>query len=208
MIGMKTCKRCGADKPLEEFHSDRSRPDGKYAYCKECAKAYKRADHHKHRDGRVAVSRQYHADHREDLNARKRERLRSDPDYRDSIRQKDQARYQADPEQMKQRVAAWSKQNPDQVREYQKRSRANHPDTSRDSVAAMRARRAGVAVEPVKRSFVFERDKGICHVCGIPVDPKRWDIDHVIPIRDGGAHTHDNVAVSHPKCNRGRNSHR
>ena len=103
-------------------------------------------------------------------------------------------------------LSSWSEANPDKVREYRKTARQRNPDTNRDSVAAARARRFGARVEPVKRKVIFERDNGICHVCGIAVDPNSWDLDHIVPLKDGGNHTYDNVAVSHRKCNRGRAS--
>lgn len=39
---MKTCTKCRADKPPEEFHRDRSRPDGRFPQCRECRKPYVR----------------------------------------------------------------------------------------------------------------------------------------------------------------------
>ncbi len=33
---MKLCKACGQTKPLDQFHNDRSKPDGKNFYCKPC----------------------------------------------------------------------------------------------------------------------------------------------------------------------------
>lgn len=33
---MKTCKSCGAEKPLDQFHKDRSKADGLNFYCKPC----------------------------------------------------------------------------------------------------------------------------------------------------------------------------
>lgn len=35
---MKTCKRCGASKPLEEFYAQPGNNDGRAGKCKECAK--------------------------------------------------------------------------------------------------------------------------------------------------------------------------
>ena len=35
---MKACTRCGAVKPLEEFHRDASRPDGRMSRCAACCR--------------------------------------------------------------------------------------------------------------------------------------------------------------------------
>lgn len=62
------------------------------------------------------------------------------------------------------------------------------------------------------RARVFERDDGICRVrhddtqdmCGRPVDPDNWELDHILPILMGGPNTIDNLRVAHPICNRRR----
>ena len=84
------------------------------------------------------------------------------------------------------RVAAWQKANPDKCR---------------DINARRRALKRGATVDPVSRAVVFERDRGICHLCGKRVDPKDWHLDHIVPLSQGGEHRYKNVAVSHPTCN-------
>ena len=64
---------------------------------------------------------------------------------------------------------------------------------------------------------VAERDKGICQICGLPVDWNDYtgikskgfkpgdnypSIDHIIPKSKGGLHEWSNVQLSHYKCNR------
>lgn len=43
-VRFKKCTRCGQEKQLHEFWTDKSAPDGKYYWCKECAKAKKKAN--------------------------------------------------------------------------------------------------------------------------------------------------------------------
>ena len=38
----KICKRCGNEKPLEDFHRQSAQKDGRQTYCKLCANEYKR----------------------------------------------------------------------------------------------------------------------------------------------------------------------
>ncbi|CCF83624.1 HNH endonuclease [Nitrolancea hollandica] len=40
---MKTCAKCGHTGALEDFHRDRSRPDGRFPYCKQCNTKHSRA---------------------------------------------------------------------------------------------------------------------------------------------------------------------
>jgi 5-methylcytosine-specific restriction endonuclease McrA len=51
---------------------------------------------------------------------------------------------------------------------------------------------------------VFERDEGICGICGEPVAREEFDVDHVIPLALGGEHSYANVRLSHVPCNRRR----
>jgi len=64
------------------------------------------------------------------------------------------------------------------------------------------AKRRGAigAGEAVQRAFIFERDKGVCHLCGLKVK-KAWVLDHVIPLAAGGSHTKANLALAHASCN-------
>lgn len=61
---------------------------------------------------------------------------------------------------------------------------------------------------------VFDRDKGICKICGKPVNINERKehgsgrmyptIDHIKPLSKGGSHTWDNVQLAHNHCNAGK----
>ncbi len=72
-----------------------------------------------------------------------------------------------------------------------------------------RAKRFGVAYEPINPIAVFDRDGWRCQVCGIRT-PKRLrgsfdaaapELDHRIPMSKGGSHTWDNVQCCCRSCN-------
>jgi predicted nucleic acid-binding Zn ribbon protein len=68
---------------------------------------------------------------------------------------------------------------------------------------------------------LFERDKGICHLCGDECNPKDFEIrdghfivgksypsiDHLIPRSKNGVHSWDNVKLAHHYCNTIKNNH-
>ena len=68
------------------------------------------------------------------------------------------------------------------------------------------ARRLGFAafVEEVDPQVVFERDEGVCGICGGVVERDRFDVDHVIPLALGGEHSYENARLAHVSCNRRR----
>ena len=61
-----------------------------------------------------------------------------------------------------------------------------------------RARQGG---RDYRRWEIYERDGGICYLCGEWVSDETYTIDHTIPISQGGEDTYDNVAVAHWRCN-------
>lgn len=100
---------------------------------------------------------------------------------------------------------AFREANREHVRDYMRAWVAAHPERRREiSRAGAQTRRARLidafieAVDPVR---VWERDNGVCHICGLPADPARWDMEHVVPLARGGQHCYANVRVSHPVCN-------
>jgi hypothetical protein len=55
------------------------------------------------------------------------------------------------------------------------------------------------------RRFLYDRDRGVCGLCGDPVDfgPK-MDIDHIVQLADGGSNDPSNLRITHSPCNRRR----
>lgn len=67
--------------------------------------------------------------------------------------------------------------------------------------SARRARKRGNFVENVDLATLWERDRGVCHICHLPAERWNWHMDHIIPISRGGEHSYANTAVAHPGCN-------
>ena len=61
----KTCTKCGETKPLDDFHRDKRRPDGRRSDCKECVLEYKRRYHEENRDKRLESHRRYYEENRD-----------------------------------------------------------------------------------------------------------------------------------------------
>lgn len=66
----KTCTKCGETKPTDQFHKNRANRDGLQPRCKDCQRAYYKAN----RDKIAAQSHAYYEANREECNARDRAR--------------------------------------------------------------------------------------------------------------------------------------
>ena len=90
-----------------------------------------------------------------------------------------------------------------------KRASAGFKEQCKAAKKRRRARKRGVRCETVNVLRIFERDKWVCHLCGVKTkkklrgtcDPLAPELDHVVPLSLGGAHAPDNVACSCRQCN-------
>lgn len=72
-----------------------------------------------------------------------------------------------------------------------------------------RAMKAGATVgEPFTNGEIFERDRWVCRLCHRSVDselawphPMSASLDHLVPLSEGGAHSKENTALAHLRCN-------
>ena len=69
---MPRCTRCEAEKPLADFHRDRSASYGRKPHCKECAKQLNAEQWCKHREKRAATKRKYRVERGPQISARHR----------------------------------------------------------------------------------------------------------------------------------------
>lgn len=54
------------------------------------------------------------------------------------------------------------------------------------------------------RRFVYERDHGLCRICGRPVAWTALEVDHIRPVHAGGQWRADNLRASCRPCNQAR----
>ena len=76
-----------------------------------------------------------------------------------------------------------------------------------------RARLYGAVSDGWTRKEIFDRDCGVCQICGLPVydyneGPRRLrpEFDHIIPLSRGGQNTANNIQLTHAYCNHHKNA--
>lgn len=63
------------------------------------------------------------------------------------------------------------------------------------------ARKLNAFVEHVSRCQVWERNQGLCGICGEDADLDNFHVDHIVALARGGEHSYANTQVAHPSCN-------
>lgn len=104
------------------------------------------------------------------------------------------------------RAAEWRRLHPEKDREHRRKYAERHPELI---VAKDRRRRSRVVAATAgdRRALAAElrRLKKTpdlpCHWCHKPTTPARRHIDHIVPLRRGGAHAIANLCVACPPCN-------
>lgn len=89
-------------------------------------------------------------------------------------------------EELNEKSRAWTKAN------RSKKAAATH---------RYRARLKGASIGAVDFEQIKARDGMVCHICRELVTEATLGFDHVMPLSRGGAHTEENIAVCHRRCN-------
>ena len=50
------------------------------------------------------------------------------------------------------------------------------------------------------RDRIMAREGNLCHLCGCEIDGKKWDLDHVVALINGGENKESNLKPAHRKC--------
>lgn len=160
-------------------------------------------------------AKKYADAHREEIRERARLKRLADPEY---YRAQERARYAKNAEQIKARkLAEWHaneqrqidrairRQNADHKaagQAYAKRWRAAHPENVKASTQNRRARFLNAPGEFTKADVlrIYAAQGGECHWCKAPLN-NRFDIDHIIPLSQGGSNFPVNICCACPTCN-------
>jgi 5-methylcytosine-specific restriction endonuclease McrA len=140
-----------------------------------------------HREERKAYIKAWQAENKERVDGYKKAWLDAHPDYK----------------------RQWYLANREvflaQCKAYRDRRREEEPERMREigriTESRRRARKMKAFVEDVNHQDVWERDGGICQICGEPADVADWHLDHIVPLVRGGEHSYANTQVAHPLCN-------
>lgn len=182
---VRRCNKCQIEKTadLVSFPASRTFPLGIGYTCRPCERIRGAEYRAKNRDKANAASALSRA-----------KRMDRDPEgFKAMVRGSANKWYHADHERAADAQRRWRKANPEKQIE-----RGNR----------YRARKLAAVVEMVDYAAIAERDRNVCHICGIEVDltvgtyhPMARTFDHVIPLARGGEHSMQNVKVAHRLCN-------
>ncbi len=206
---MKRCSKCDEEKSFSEFSIDRAQSSGYRPSCKQCQRAYQRAnaekisaqrkDYRENNRDRVSESkRTYNAKNRDRLLAKSRERHAAN---RDADNAKMRARRSANPELVRAEKAAEYERNKGHYKQRSREWHERNPGASAEYDRRRRARMRGTQVVPLSSQQIQQRFSVFddrCVYCGTEGE---LTVDHIIPLSRGGRHILSNIKPACRSCN-------
>jgi len=181
ITGMKTCSKCGIEKPLNGFHKNKARLDGVEVYCRECNNARIRDKYAQNPQSKIQKTREYHL---------------ANPEWsKETLRKWHQENKERRYNKVKERLAT----DPEfkiYRREVQTRSERER-----------RAKKASTEVAKITKadySKILDMYNNSCWICETELTKVFWD--HVQPLAKGGTHTVDNLRPACNPCNVRKNA--
>ena len=173
----KICSKCNIEKIVTEFYFRSDTKKYKNA-CKDCIKKEKviRESDPKIRERRARKEKERRAKDDGTINAKLRE-------YRKT-------------EKAKAIAKAWSKNNKDKIRNYNRTQRARRKF----------ALKAELSASTAEVKSWLDAQTAICTYCETEMPKDKIHVDHMIPLSRGGTHTIDNLAIACNKCNCSKNN--
>jgi hypothetical protein len=168
---VKKCSHCKEVKPISKFSARKASQDGLSYNCKDCDKELAKESYLRRKKKRK--QREYYEENREHLLE----------------------------------LSAKNYQENKEVRLQQhKEYRQTHPETPRKADAKRRRALKQTVREPYTREEIIERDSVdgicICQICFEPIlDMSELQLDHIVPVAEGGTDTKDNIRCAHRVCN-------
>ena len=182
----KFCPKCKVEKPVSEFARDNHTTTGFRSHCKAC--------------GRI-----YEQDHKEEIAARKKA-YRQRPDIKAAVKQYRLDRKEKISKQVKQYYNNHKEKILTLAKQYRQTPNGKVVDKKRRH--KRRAQIAGVKYENFNPIKIFERDDYRCQLCGKKTRPDYNcfhslypNLDHIVPLNKGGAHTKKNTQCLCRLCN-------
>lgn len=181
---LKTCTKCQTPKTLPSFSRDRTRPDGKFPWCRTCIsednkKRYQK-DPQKVRDAVAA-------------------RKEANPE---AVRSSNARYYRNNKVSRAAHGRRWVRANPERRRAIVHRYHVTHREYGRLKASARRAKIRGLQVAPLSETDIAARVAvygGLCAYCRLrPYE----HLDHVKPIRLNGPHILANLRPACALCNK------
>jgi hypothetical protein len=190
---MKTCSKCGCEKPLTEFYRAKGNKDGYSGRCKVCQTAENNAWKEANADKMRGYKKKWDENNKDKVAAKTRRWYEANKERKVAM---DLARDKLNKEQADARKAKWRQAHRGKANAAGQKWRRNN----RDKVNAFKARRKAAELQATPAwaiDFFMEEAYALAKL-RTEMFGFEWHVDHIVPLRSKlvcGLHSHDNLRV-------------
>jgi len=182
---MKKCNICKETKSLSEFYKQKN---GIQYCCKIC---------------KLEKDKIYYENNKDKINSRTRQYSLNNKEKTLSYKEK----WRNQNKEKKRISDAFYRQNNKEKRNnYNKAWILKNPGWKIAKLAEYRAKKKKYFIEKVDPQKIYERDLGLCQICGLIVESGDFHLDHKIPISKNGQHSYENCQTAHAFCNQSKSN--
>lgn len=205
---LKLCTKCHVEKLVSEFSKCKKTKTGLQYWCKDCSNQYRFGN----KEEKAKWEKQYQFDNKEKIAKNKKQYY---IDNKEEKLKRQKQYYIDNKEKVTKRHKQYFLNNKEEILKYRKQYRKQYYQTEKGKNAERKAshkRRAlklCVEYEIFNPSEILERNGYKCQLCGKktrpdyknPNHPLYPNLDHIIPLSKGGAHTRLNTQCLCHQCN-------
>lgn len=193
---LKKCTKCNEEKPITEFHKDRSCKSGYSSRCRSCCSTHYKEYRHKYRkayyeankERAIATQKAWVAANKEKFSAYQKVWYEENKEHHHSLTK---AWREENRELFNAQIREWKKANPELVRKYDRDRRVKKRNTAGDHTVA-----------DIKNLMILQKNK--CAVCKTSIS-KCYHVDHIVAIVNGGTNDKYNLQLLCAPCNLSKN---
>lgn len=212
----KICSSCRTDKPLDDYHNDRTKNDGKTSSCKSCAtlRVLKWAEDNMEK---VSKNKRAYYDRNtskvkesakvwriENPEANKKSVEKYQTKNRQKLNDRAKTHYQNNRERLLQYHNEYRNKNRELCKVRVRNSQKKNPLRLRINKYKRRIREGDGRVTVKRINALLVIQEGNCVYCRIEL--VKFHVDHIVPLAKGGTNTDDNIQLLCPTCNRKKGS--
>lgn len=198
---LKTCTKCGTEKPVSEYGKHSMGKGGLNPACRVCHNKQSKEWADKNKERKRLKSLEWNSLHKEQMKAAKRRYLDTPQGKNKSVEYSKYYR-KANPSKVKDSINKWRTENAFKIKEYSYIYRSEHKSERCVLQKNRHAKKLSIGGNLSKdispRLFILQRGK--CACCGLPLGDN-YHLDHIMPLALGGSNEDSNIQLLRQRCN-------
>ena len=194
----KKCTKCGEIKHISRFYKMKNGKHGVRPDCKECHNKMKKKYTDSHKEEKREYNKKYYEEHKEELKNNTREWREMNPEYdkkyyeehKEEKKEYGKKYHKEHKEEKSIRFKKWYEEHKEERNEYCRNWQKNNPHVGFNSHGRRRSRleNQGNGITKEQWFECYEFFNWECAYSGVQLTKENRNLDHIVPLGNGGEH--------------------